>query len=206
MKIVTTMCNRLKPVCNWFKKYKNTATEYGSISKLFHWVVFLVLVGLVVTAQMLDAMEVGAEGRFEIFKLHASFGFLMLILMILRVSWRWTNVKPTPLSAPKWQINTALTVHILLYVMIIAQAVSGVMRVIFKGFDLPFFGTSIPWAMRKNEEIAGMAKWVHEFIPWVVIPALILHIAAALYHHFKLKDDTLRRMTWGKVSGSGSES
>lgn len=177
---------------------KNTESQYGLISKLFHWGIFIVLVALLITASMSEDLPRGPE-KLEIIKLHASLGFLMLNLMILRLLWRWFNTKPANMSSvPNWQNNAAFIVHILLYVLIIAQALSGILRAATVGFDIPFFGlfdVSLP--IEKNEALNKQAKEVHGVVPILLMVTLALHILAALYHHFKLKDNTLRRMTIG---------
>ena len=181
--------------------WKNTTAQYGLISKLFHWAVFLVLIALIATAQISGDMPRGPE-KTEIVLLHASLGFLMLNLMILRLCWRWFNVRPAAMNIPEWQKTAALAAHISLYALIIAQALTGVTRAAAKGLDIPFFGLfQAPVPLGDNEALKetlyNIAKNMHEIIPWLIVLTLALHIFAALYHHFKLKDDTLRRMTIG---------
>ena len=177
---------------------KNTEQEYGLISKLFHWAVFLVLLVLLYSAMVLEDMPRGPE-KFAMFKLHASFGVIMLSLMVLRLLWRWINIRPANIpGVPQWQNTSARIAHITLYVVIIAQAITGLLRVATKGFAIPFFDLfefNLP--VEKSESLNDLFGGIHDTLPIIILAVVILHICAAFYHHYKLKDNTLRRMTTG---------
>ncbi len=64
---------------------------------------------------------------------------------------------------------------------------------IYAGREVSAFGLIIP-PQDKVEEIAGFAGAVHQYAAWALIGLLILHIGAALKHHFIDRDTTLRRM------------
>ena len=177
---------------------KNTETEYGVVSKLLHWLTLVIVVVLLAISWKTGDMPRGPE-KLELVMLHASFGLLLLFLLPARLHWRWINVTPAPSSQlPGWLQVLSRVVHYGLYVLLIAQALSGMARFATAGYDVPFFGLfNAPFPMKKDEAMNELAGATHEILPILLIILLALHVVAALYHHFVLKDDTLRRMTCG---------
>ena len=45
-----------------------------------------------------------------------------------------------------------------------------------------------------NESLDRIARWTH----WGFYALIVLHVLAAIYHHFILKDGLIRRMWFGK--------
>jgi cytochrome b561 len=58
---------------------------------------------------------------------------------------------------------------------------------VFDIFQVPATITSIP----EQEDIAGL---VHEYLAYGIMGLTLLHVAAALKHHFIKRDNTLRKM------------
>ncbi len=179
---------------------KNTAQEYGAVSKALHWLTAAVVVVLAVIAAMSDELPRGPEKR-ELVLLHASFGLLLLLLLAVRLLWRRRNITPEKMPHLSMRLHVlSRVVHYGLYLLLFAQALSGLMRFAAAGYPAPFFGLEIPLPLGKDEALKETAGALHELFPILILALLVLHIAAALYHHFYLKDNTLRRMTFGMKS------
>jgi cytochrome b561 len=177
---------------------RNTAHEYGSLAKALHWLIAVGLVVLVYLGLQQAGMERGPE-RSEIRFVHGSIALAVFMLMTVRLAWRLLNEVPAhPQESAAWQNLAATLVHWGLYVAVFAQLVSGSMVVATGGKALPFFGLfSIPLPVAENEETHHFWEEVHE-VTWVIVAILVgVHVVAALYHHFIVKDDVLRRMTSG---------
>ena len=182
---------------------KNTEKEYGIISKTLHWLVLVVFFTLLTIAAISGELPRGDPEKQELVLLHASFGLLMLFVLTARLLWRWSNVTPARMPhIPTWQHVLSRAVHYGLYLLLIAQAVSGMARFATAGYEVPFFGLfEVAFPMDKDEAMNELVGTLHGIFPILVLALLGLHILAALYHHFKLKDDTLRRMTFGMKAG-----
>ncbi len=177
---------------------KNTKLEYGTVAKTLHWLVAISLLGLIVFGLQQSGMERSPE-RSEIRFLHASAALAVFVLMTVRLVWRLVNDVPAhPEGAPAWQNTVARVVHWGLYVAVFVQLTAGAMTVATGGKALPFFGLfSIPLPVAESEESHHFWEEVHESV-WKIVAALIVvHVLAALYHHFVARDDVLRRMTSG---------
>ncbi len=177
---------------------KNTGKEYGTISKIFHWTVLvLVIVMLAIASQSTDLPQ--GQEKLELILLHASFGLLLLLILSARLIWRWLNITPAKMPhIPIWQHVVSRTVHYGLYIMLFVQIFNGMARFATAGYKVPFFGLfEVGFPMDKDEALNELIGDLHGIFPIVILVLLGIHILAALYHHFWLKDDTLRRMTSG---------
>ena len=96
---------------------------------------------------------------------------------------------------PRWQRLAAEASHYLLYALMIAIPLSGWLMSSAKGFQTVYFGVlPIPDLLVKNEALGETLALVHKFLNFTMIATVIVHVAAALKHHFIDKDDILRRM------------
>ncbi len=177
---------------------KNTEKEFGTISKTLHWLVLAIVIVLIAIASKSGDLPRGPE-KLELILLHASFGLLLLSVLTARLIWRWLNVIPARMPhIPTWQHVLSRTVHYGLYALLFAQALSGMARFATAGFKVPFFGLfEVAFPMEENEAMNEFMGSLHELFPILLLVFLSVHVLAALYHHFRLKDDTLRRMTIG---------
>ena len=177
---------------------KNTEREYGIVSKSWHWLTLVIVIALLVIASKSEDLPRGEE-KLQLVLLHASFGLLLLFVLAARLLWRWSNVTPARLPhIPTWQHVASRAVHYGLYIVLIAQALVGMARFATAGYKVPFFGLfEVGFPMNKDESMNELMGTLHEILPIILLVLLGLHVLAALYHHFSLKDDTLRRMTCG---------
>jgi cytochrome b561 len=80
--------------------------------------------------------------------------------------------------------------------------ISGYIRTTAANFPISFYNTfKVPMLIAPNPELSDLAHEVHEYGFWVLSALLVLHISAALRHHFILRDNTLIRMLPGLGRG-----
>ena len=177
---------------------RNTSTAYGWLAKSLHWLVAIGIVYLVYLGLQQSGMERG-DARSAIRATHASVALTVFLLMTIRLIWRFMNEVPAhPEGVPALLRAVATLVHWGLYAAVFVQLFSGMLTVATGGRPLPFFGLfSIPLPVAKDGDAHELWEEVHE-VAWVAVVVLIaLHIVGALYNHFVLKNDVLRRMTHG---------
>ena len=175
---------------------RNTTETYGWLAKLLHWLIALFLVGLVYAGLTFTGMERGPE-RSELAGLHKSMALLTLLLMTVRLVWKFMNPRPAvPGGTPDWQKTSAALTHWALYAAVYFQLTAGIL--VSGQRPISFFNLfEIPAFLAENEQQHELFEEFHE-VGWIILAALVaLHVAAALYHHIKLKDNVLRRMTSG---------
>lgn len=166
---------------------RNTTTEWGSLAKALHWLIAIGLVALV------------ALGLVDVKPIHKSIAMLVFVLMTVRLIWRFMNEVPAhPDGMSGAQRALAALVHWGLYLVVFVQLFAGVMVSGTGGKPWGFFGLfSVPLPVAEDDEAHHFWEEVHEFV-WIVLAVLVaLHVLGALYNHFALKNDVLRRMTTG---------
>ena len=173
---------------------KNTKTAYGLPSKILHWsLAFLILGMLGVGLYMVDLPK--TPERFPFYLYHKSTGVVVLLLVTLRVLWRWKNIAPDlPKDMPRWQLKAAHVTHTLLYITMFAAPISGITMSLLGGHSISFYGIFTIPALQKVSWAAHLGHTVHELLIYFWVLLLAMHIGAALYHHFVRRDDVLKRM------------
>jgi cytochrome b561 len=176
---------------------RNSTSTYGSVSKFLHWLLFILIAGLVFTGLAEDLF--GEQRERAVMGLHIAVGTAVLLLVAVRILWRFANPVPAlPATAAARENLLARLTHFALYVLMLAQPLTGVLMMQFKGRAIDMFGMlSIPPFVLKDRATAHFFEELHEG-GWIVLAVLVgLHAAAALYHHFIRRDDVLLRMTRG---------
>lgn len=174
---------------------RNDEHRYGAIAQLFHWVI----VGLIVT-QFILAFRAESLPRgmklITTLALHKSLGMTVLALAVVRLAWRWMNPVPAdPLDMPKWQHVASRISHIALYALIFAIPLFGWIASSARNFSVSWFGLfTWPNLVEPSEAAFKFFQAAHAFLAWALLAVALLHIAAALKHHFIDKDNILRRM------------
>jgi len=176
-------------------RLRNTATSYGSISKLFHWLIFLLVLGMIPLGYFMGDISDKAY-KAQVVNLHKLIGVLILVLMLMRVCWAMSNVKPLlPFQTPTWQRIAERCMHVFLYLGLIIMPLSGLIGSVAAGWPPKLGGVSIVLPISKSKAMAEFAfEYVHEPLAIILISLISIHVLAALYHHFVKRDDVLRRM------------
>lgn len=174
---------------------------YAPIQKSLHWVIFLLVVGLYGMTYAEDLFPRGDPGRATLWFLHISFGLLLLGLVVARVAARVAFGAPAlPRATSGLERGLAHAAHFVLYALLFAIPIVGVVLTWMRGGSLDFFGLfTIPAPFAPDRETARSVKEVHELLANAIIVVMALHALAALWHHYVRRDDVLRRMLPGRA-------
>lgn len=190
----------------------NTTRSYGSIAKGFHWLTALLILTILPLGIIANTLaheirnpEIAttdadiARAAF-LFSTHKTLGIAVFVVALLRIGWAMTQTKPGLLNADnRPEAMAAETVHWLLYGTLVLVPLTGwIHHAATSGFAPIWwpFGQNLP-LVPKNEGLAEFFAGLHWILQWVLIGALILHVAGALKHHVIDRDQTLRRMLPG---------
>jgi len=173
-------------------------THYTALAKFFHWLT----AGLIVSQYVLIELAENAEhagkivAQLGLLANHKSVGMTVVVLAIFRVLWRLFNKPPAlPEGMPGWQYKASDIAHYLLYGLIFAIPISGWLMSSANAYSVSWFNLFVfPDLVGPNESLAGILHDVHEILAKALFVIALLHIVAALKHHFIDKDDVLRRM------------
>lgn len=180
----------------------NSRQDYGSLARWLHWLVAIGIFALIYLGLEQSGMERGPEKQ-AVRDLHGSIALVVLSLMTVRLIWRFMNEVPAhPDGMPAWQRTSATVVHWLIYIAVFVQLISGTVTVATGGRALAFFGLfSIPLPIAEDHDNHEFWEEIHEFSWKIIATLLVVHVLAALYNHFVLKNEVLRRMTIGSKTG-----
>lgn len=169
--------------------------RYHKISILLHWLIAALVFLMLGLGAFMD--EIGNQSlKMAAFTFHKSLGLTILVLMIIRLGWRWSHPAPAlPSQMVSWERFLSKLTHGLFYLILILMPLDGWIMSMAAGHPVNFFwlGT-IPSFVPESRSLAAIMAEVHEFLAWTLLSLILLHTAAALKHHFYDKDNVLTRM------------
>ena len=178
----------------------NTDSQFGSVAKCFHWSIVLLLLCSYTFEQFMHGLPDGAL-KWQFYDLHKSTGITILFVTFARLVWRSFNPAPAlPMAMPTSQKKTAKVSHIMLYACVLIMPVSGFIGSKAGGFNAFWFGVfEMPDLFGKNEQINFWAELIHMVTAYTLLATIMVHVLAALYHQYFLRDGLMMRMLpWGR--------
>ena len=160
-------------------------------SRIFHWISAILLL----ITWILIVVYQNTDQNLYI-NLHKAFGLSVLFWMIARAFNRLLIKVPAVVVMPPWQKKISQLTHLALYMILIAMPVAGLLTSVYGGHPVDMFGLfEIPVFVTPNRSTARFYENIHTGVIWPMIIAFtLLHIGAALYHQFILKDKLINRM------------
>jgi cytochrome b561 len=175
---------------------KNTERQFGFITKLCHWLIFILFIVQYFLVYRREYFPKDAPEKLQYILLHKSFGVIVLALALLMLVWRHVGRRPAyDNSMPHAQKCAARIMHLLLYISMLVMPISGITMSQLGGRTVKVFDWfALPNILDKNKEFSELVYYVHLYSSYIIIGIVSLHIIAALYHHFIQKDNILSRM------------
>ena len=170
----------------------NSLTEYGSISKIFHWLSAAVLLIQIPLGFYLVDLDF-SEKRLTIENIHVILGLSIFYLTILRLIYKLFN--PTPSLENSIFLGQRLIAklnHILLYLTILIITISGALKKLFNGEMLDLFLFDIE--IKDNFELAELFYDIHILSNYTLIALISLHIFAVIIHKVIFKENLLKKI------------
>lgn len=176
--------------------WRNTANRYGSLSIGLHWLMLLLLIAVYAMINLHDLAPKGSELRAELKVWHFMLGLCVLALVLVRLVTRLRSGTAPGITPPipRWQKSLAQTMHITLYVFMLCMPVLGWLAVSAKGDPIFFFGLQLPALIGHDKALYDSLKEIHKTIGTIGYYLIGLHAAAALIHHYVIRDNTLLRI------------
>ncbi len=176
-------------------RWKNSKTDWGAVARAFHWIIALLIIAQMVLGKVADEMSLSPT-KIDLFVWHKSIGVTLLLLVIARLAWRLANPAPSPAAGVSTiETRLAFAGHTLLYLLMIAVPVTGWLASDASIVPLKIFWlVPAPDLIARDRELSEIAGEVHEGLSTALAVVALGHIAAALRHHFWLRDATLSRM------------
>lgn len=173
----------------------DAVTEYAPVIKFIHWFIAIaILIMLPMGFYITSLPEIA-------YTIHKSIGLTILVLMILRIFLVIRlGIPALPKSVKKLERVLSKVVQYGFYLLIILMSMSGWIASVAGGWIPSFFGLfNVPLpGIGINKPLEHFMAESHEFLAWVIIAFITLHVVGALKHHFIDKDNVLKRMLASK--------
>ena len=168
-------------------------STYDRTSIWLHWATAVLVFVNFALAVTWDWFAKPAKQLME--QTHMSLGVLLTGAIIARLVWLWLPGHKVSSLEAGWMKLASKATHYLLYALLVAEAVLGFTFRWGAGRPIAFFGTGIPPLIGEiAKPLRRELRELHEWIGWTIVILALLHAAAALYHHYVLKDRVLARM------------
>ena len=177
------------------KPSPSTPTSYTRTAILLHWLVAAAIFAAFPLGLYMHELPLSPR-KLQLYSYHKWIGIGALLLVVARLLWRGTHRPPALLgNMPRWQQLAAHGTHHLLYLLMFIVPVSGWLMSSALGFTVVWLGVlPLPDLVGKDKALGEALKDLHAFLNYTMLVLVILHVAAALEHHFRQRDDTLRRV------------
>lgn len=177
--------------------------RYNNVAIVLHWTIAIIIIGQIAGGLYMHGLPNSSPIKFDLYQLHKSFGLSVLALSLFRLGWRFTHkTPPLPAAMPGWQKIAAKGTHWLFYFLMLMTPFAGWAIVSASPTEIPtkWFGLipipHLPFFADVVDREAmehGIAER-HEQFAFAILFLLVLHVGAALKHHFADKDGVLRSM------------
>jgi cytochrome b561 len=176
--------------------------QYGSAAIALHWLTALLVVANLGLGLSMVPLPISPR-KLEWYMLHKSIGVSVFVLACVRLALRTVRPPPPAVTMPDWQRRAATAVHVLLYALLLAVPVSGWIYSSSTGVQVIYLGAiPLPDLVPKDRALAGVLKAVHVSLNATLAALTVLHVGAALKHHFSDHDAVLVRMLpWARLVG-----
>lgn len=178
---------------------RNTSSEWGGVARGLHWVLATAIIGMIAFGWWMNHFPARLD-RFFYRSIHADIGYVVLLLLVVRLIWRGLNPAPAlPPETPPWQrwlakINQWALDLIAIVVASLGWAHSGAHSPDYASW----FGLfKVPQITSPDKAAAQTYEDRHILFAYILLALVVIHVGAALWHHLIKRDKVVARMVRG---------
>lgn len=176
--------------------------RYDGVAQSFHWLVLLLVVAQYATKWLPDGFASLSEKQLNGW--HLAIGPAVLVIMLLRLAWRFTHPAPPPPSDLPMSLRIlSRGTHYLFYAILIVLPVLGWIAASGYGASVSLLKlVPLPALIGKDKSLAESVGSVHGALAWALLAVIVLHVSGALYHGLVKQDGVIKRMVPGATDPS----
>jgi len=170
-----------------------------------HWTTVALIVGMFASGLSLG-LATDHEQEETLLYLRRSLGVLTWVTAFCRIVWRlgFAFLPPFPSAMPKIHQHLAKLSEFGLYALLLVQPLTGLAQSLTRGRPFPLLAWQAPAVMARDKALTHLFHGIHEFSAWALLGLIGLHVLAALFHRFIVKDEVFGSMAPWKPSSRGS--
>lgn len=169
-------------------------TRFSTANIILHWTMAVAIAAAWILAQVIDLVPRG-PGRTAVLGSHVLVGIAVLALLLPRLLARLRGPVPGPAPGTSaWETRLAAVTHVLLYVLMLAQPVTGIAYALVRRSPTDVLGLFAIPNIYADDTLRGLLGETHELLANLLLATVALHVAATLFHYFIRRDDVAARM------------
>jgi cytochrome b561 len=173
----------------------STRLRYGAVSQFFHWATAILVAAAFIYGPGGSEERVYSAARDFDRQIHETLGLAVFAMVLIRLAWRALDATPSDPAMPPWMKLASKSLHATMYLLLLAVPLTAISGAWLEGHPITLLGNlriGPLWAKAHGagSAIASIHTWLGDAIMWIAG----VHAAAALYHHFILRDGVLRAM------------
>lgn len=174
-----------------------TRISYGGLAQAFHWLTAALVLAAFLLAVGGPPTRVYGASNAAALQLHESLGLAVFVLVIIRLVWRRFDEIPESPAMPLWMDLASKVAHWALYALLFAVPASAILGAWFGGHAINLYGLGSVGPLFGRWDLGASLAEIHGTLGDAIMWLAGLHAAAALYHHFFLRDRVLKQMLPG---------
>lgn len=174
---------------------KDSREHYGKVSRILHWGMALLLLWQFLSAAAHFYFEDTAIEAF-FWPTHKPLGFLLFILITVRIIWALVNVSRRPPSI-NWFARLG---HAALYLLVLIVPVLALLRQYGSGRSFEPFGIPVfaGFESDKIEWMGDLGGLLHGELGWLLLALTLGHIVMSYWHRRTTAKTNVMPRMWGK--------
>lgn len=168
--------------------------RYDGAAVALHWITALLIVANLTLGLSMVGLPISPR-KLHWYLWHKTIGLTVFLVTSLRLGWRALHDAPPPVPMPRWQRHASAASHATLYALLFLIPISGYLYSSATGVQVVWMGVvPLPNLVPKDKALGDALRIVHIALNSLLVAAVVVHVAAALKHHYVDRDAVLARM------------
>lgn len=175
---------------------RSTSFCYGVVTQSFHWLTAILILASYALSKG-DRYSLYSAEADGIRRIHETLGVLVVIVVVLRLLWGLIDDTPDKQQKRRWMTETAKFVHLVLYALLISIPATAIVGTWLEGIPITLIGFDICPQIEEAHSLGQLIMKIHIILGEAILWIAGAHAAAALFHHFYLRDEVFKSMIPG---------